>query len=96
MKITIARTTVTYVGKKIMELVNCIMFIIAKIKGVKKRFSIKKTRPTPPDPINRFLYWIDIPELNIRLPQNSLSKNYFDFKLERGVVFNDKELQYED
>jgi hypothetical protein len=50
MKITIARTTVTYVGKKIMELVNCIMFIIAKIKGVKKRFSIKKTRPTPQIP----------------------------------------------
>lgn len=92
MKIIIAKTVVTYVGKKILELVNCIMFIIAKIKNVKKKFKVKDAKPAPPDPINRFLYWIEIPELEIRLTQNSLSKNFFDFKLLRGVVYNEKKL----
>lgn len=38
MRISMRNSRVTYLNKKIMELVNCIMFIVGKLMAVKKKF----------------------------------------------------------
>lgn len=38
MSIVMHNAHVTYLNKKVMELVNCIMFIVSKLLAVKKKF----------------------------------------------------------
>ena len=38
MRIVMKNAKITYLNKKVMELVNCILFIVGKLMAVKKKF----------------------------------------------------------
>jgi hypothetical protein len=74
MLIQMRNSTITYLNKKVMELVNCIMFIVGKLMAVKKKFRGVYEKAT--NKAERFLYSITIDKLKLILPQNSLAKEH--------------------
>ena len=86
MRIVIRNPKINYLHKKVMELVNCILFIVGKLLAVKKKF--RGVQQKIEDPAERFLYSITVEDMKVNLPQNSLAKEHFEATIKRGWVGN--------
>ena len=86
MRIVIRNPKINYLHKKVMELVNCILFIVGKLLAVKKKF--RGVEQKVENPAERFLYGITLEDTQVNLPQNSLAKEHLHATIKKGWVGN--------